>query len=151
MDKFRFKNFTPKDEDLRPFWQQGVSVLDVYRKIERELNEHIASAKPIEVHKIPPHPTWDLKRDFALRNKRLDYLTLKAVSKLNGSADTEMESGDVASPRHTTDLEGHHRLSFIPDEISDDEDDEGAEDAARLMGSLTKEDAFSSNDYSADD
>ena len=144
MEKFRFKNFTPKDDDLRPFWQEGVSVIDMCRKIERELNEKIASAKPIVVQKYPPRPTWDLKRDFSQRNRRLEYQTIQAVAKLNGTGDADMEPvSDDVSPRYMSDHDREtHKLSFVAEDISDDEDYGGfAGDAAKTLGSLQKEDA----------
>lgn len=159
MDKIRFKNFVPKDDDLRPFWQEGVSVIDVYRKIEKELNDQIASAKPIEVHKNPPQPTWDLKRDLALRNKRLDQLTLRAIAKLNCSSSedpvvmvTEPPENDSEQLYISAEAQATaHKLSFLPEELSDDEDFGGlGTDAARVMGFLTKNDAANQDEHDAD-
>jgi hypothetical protein len=136
MTEIRFKNFVPKDEDLRPLWQEGVSVASLYRSVEKEMNQAIQDARNIAASKEPTKPNWDLKRDFERRNKKLGSATLKAIAKLNGSSDVAMEE---SSPRISSSPKSH-KLSFPVEELSDDEDDTEFVKARREMGRLSKHD-----------
>ena len=138
MTQIRFKNFVPKDEDLKPLWQEGVSVSNQFRSLARELTEAAGKAKTVPASKTPLKPNWDLKRTFSSRNRKLDVLTNRAISKLNGTSDVEMETqedADVNLP------ESAQRLSFVEhvQELSDDEDADFA-DAKRFVGGLNKAD-----------
>ena len=137
MSVIRFKNFVPKDEDLRPLYQEGASVSSMYRSVERELNQAASSVKNFPVSKTPLRPNWDLKKMCYTRNKRLGVATAKAIAKLNGSADIEMEdesSGPVMP-------ESADKLSFIPhEELSEDEDDMEFKETRKMMGKISKHD-----------
>jgi hypothetical protein len=113
------------------------SVLAISRTIERELNQSIREARKCEVSKAPSQPNWDLKREFVNRYKILERETLRAIAKLNGSGDVDMEdqkhSPEHLSPRHLN----HSRLSFEED-LSDSEDD--LDEARKFTGSVSKAD-----------
>ena len=141
MAGIRFKNFVPKDEDLRPLWQEGVSVASLYRTIEKELNQAIQEARIVEPSKEPTKPNWDLKRDFERRNKKLSSATLRAIAKLNGSSDVTMD--DSSSPKAVVSPTAKQRLSFPVEELSEDEEDKDFIQAKREMGRLSKNDVGS--------
>jgi hypothetical protein len=139
MTQIRFKNFIPKDEDLKPLWQEGVSLSSEYRALEREFNEAAAKAKIVAASKTPLKPNWDLKRTFSIRNKKLENLTNRAIAKLNGTSDVDMETAEDAPDVNLP--ESAQRLSFIEhvQELSDDEDTEFNE-TKRFVGGLNKAD-----------
>ena len=140
MTNIRFRNFHPRNEDLKPLEVPGVSTSHIMRAIEKELNQSIQEAKPVTVSKTPIRPNWDLKRDFAARNKKLDHATLRAIAQLSGKGgDVSMDGQDeeeqeeryLRSPRRTA--------SFAHQELSDDDDDYTA-DARRMMSGISKHD-----------
>ena len=140
MSGIRFQNFAPKDDDLMSLYQPGVSVAEIAKSLETELNRLITDAKSVQVSKTPIRPNWDLKRDFAARNKRLDVATLRAIAVLNGRGGDEVMGADDESPRHSVTSPRSRKLSFAVDELSEDED-VGFNEAKRMMGGLSKEDA----------
>ena len=146
MTQIRFKNFVPKDEDLKPLWQEGVSVSGQYRSLEKELLETASKARAVIPSKTPLKPNWDLKRSFSLRNRKLYILTNRAISTLNGTTDIEMETKEDSTP----DIqypESAQRLSFIEhvQELSEDEDHE-LSDVKKFVGNLNKADLRSNED-----
>jgi hypothetical protein len=138
MTEIRFRNFEPKDEDLKKFYIGGVSMAGMYRSLEKEFREAVEAAKNFQVSKTPLSPNWDLKRTFNARNKKLTQATSRAIARLNGATDVEMEdetSGPVIP-------ESAERLSFVrhhQDALSDDEDDYYRE-TMRTMAGISKGD-----------
>lgn len=138
MTEFRFRNFEPKDEDLKQFYVGGVSMAGMYRSLEKEFREAVEAAKNFQVSKTPLSPNWDLKRTFNARNKKLNQATSRAIARLNGATDVEMEdetSGPVIP-------ESAERLSFVrhnQDALSDDEDDDYRA-TMRTMAGISKGD-----------
>ena len=138
MVEIRFRNFEPKDEDLKQFYQGGVSMAGMYRSLEREFREAVEAAKNFKVSQTPLRPNWDLKRTFNSRNKKLTQATARAIAQLNGTADVEMED-ETTGPVIP---ESAERLSFVkhqPDALSDDEDADFRA-AMRTMAGISKND-----------
>jgi hypothetical protein len=134
-----FRNFIPKDDDLKQFWVPPASFASKWRETEARLDQAVENAKQVQGSKTPLEPNWDLKRTFASRNAKLAIQTEKAIAKLSGSVDDteEMEEGPVLVSLPPS----AERLSFIehPAPLSDDDDDDFL-DAKRLMGSLNRSD-----------
>ena len=149
MTEIRFKNFIPKDEDLRPLWQEGVSVAGRRRALEKEFQEAVDRAKKVQVSKTALRPEWDLKRTYVTRNKQLATMTNRAIAKLSGTADTAMDTeegpfGDVQLP------ESAEKLSFIHhEELSDDEEADFLA-TKRFTGSITRAD-IGRDEYDGDE
>ena len=145
MTQIRFKNFLPKDEDLKPLWQEGVSVAFQYRALEREFNEAAAKARTVQISKTALKPNWDLKRTFSSINRKLDILTNRAIAKLNGTSDVDMDTKDDVEDVQLP--ESAQRLSFVEhvQELSDDDDTEFAE-TKKFVGGLTKADIRSNEE-----
>lgn len=140
MTIIRFRNFHPRDEALKTLELPGVSTSHIIRALEKELNQRITQAKPVTVSKTPLRPNWDLKRDLADRNRRLDKQTLRAVAELSGKAgdapileedEEDQEERYLRSPKRTA--------SFAHKQLSDDEEEYTA-DARRMMAGISKQD-----------
>ena len=120
MGEIRFRNFTPKDEELVHLVVPPVGVQEVLRDIELELNDQIATAKSglESIGKLPTKPNWDLKRQFRARNKRLDVQTAKAVAKLCGKCEEDSLEEESQEMNQVND-EVHADVN----ELSSDDDD----------------------------
>ena len=140
MTEIRFKNFIPKDEDLRRLWQEGVSVSGYRHALEKELDAAASKARQVTASKTPLKPQWDLKRIYSSRSKKLVIQTNNAIAQLNGKTDIEMDAQEEEFEEVRI-LESAQKLSFIQhvEELSDDED-EGFLDARRFTGSISKHD-----------
>jgi len=81
-----FRNYTPKDEELKP----GVLPKPNLIEIENEIKEQLASGKPqplieneIDLTTLAPQKIdWDLKRDAEKRLRVLEKRTQKAIVEL---------------------------------------------------------------------
>lgn len=84
MTTVRFRNFVPKDDDLRSLVVPPVSVDTA--GIESEFLAQVTLAKESlkSVSKKPSNPNWDLKRDFANSQRKLDIKTSRAIAELCG-------------------------------------------------------------------
>lgn len=140
MTTIRFRNFHPRDEDLKPLEVPGVCTSHIIRALEKELNQRITEAKPVTVSKTPLRPNWDLKRAFADRNRKLEKQTLRAIAELSGKAgdaprleedEEEQEERYLRSPKRTA--------SFAHKELSDDEEAYTAV-ARHMMAGISKHD-----------
>ena len=137
-DIIKFRNFIPKEEELRHFIVTQISVSEIAKSIETEMNEKIVQSKNClqKVSKNPTEPNWDLKREFASRNKRLDIQTARAIAKLAGKSVNEPMEDEAE-----VHAEIKKSVNVIDFDLSSDEDDDDWKDTKKLMSGLSKADA----------
>ena len=118
MVEIRFQNFIPKDDEFKPFVHPPVSI-DL-EQIKRAYELRVSEAKMAPFSKNPTNPNWDLKRDFANRQVKLNVRTNRAIAQLRGVALVEEEEPEEvldSAPEPTEVVE--HLI-----ELSSDEEDE---------------------------
>jgi len=81
----KFRNYAPKDEQLKTKKLEKIKPTDV----TEEISEHLEKAKPDKLFEevdlatlAPRKPDWDLKRDLAKKLDKLEKRTQKAIIEL---------------------------------------------------------------------
>jgi len=81
----KFRNYTPKDEQLKTKKIDNIKPVDV----TDGLAEHLGKAKPVKSTEevdlttlAPRKPDWDLKRDVSKRLEKVEKRTQKAIIEL---------------------------------------------------------------------
>ncbi len=134
-----FRNYTPKDEELKP----GVLPKPNLIEIENEIKEQLASGKPqpliekeIDLTTLAPQKIdWDLKRDAEKRLRVLEKRTQKAIVELIKERMKAQKNTDFAEliSVGTRDMslknnEGKQDDSKREDSESDEDEDEAVAD-----------------------
>jgi len=95
--KLKFRNYRPKDADLRKRQLPRLIIPEVLEEIEEKLDKLLLDEQNIG-DLAPKKPTWDLKRDLSRKMKKLDKKTQEAIFKLiQQKISQEMEETKIQS------------------------------------------------------
>jgi coiled-coil domain-containing protein 12 len=77
----KFRNYTPKDEELRS--KKLPPQADLVQNIQKRFEQlSVVQDEEALLSLAPQKPNWDLKRDISKKMNRLDTLTKRAVADL---------------------------------------------------------------------
>ena len=136
----QFRHFIPRDEDLKFFIANDTPLdpLRILKAIESEMMECGDKARETlkSVTKTPSEPNWDLKREFARRNKKLEFETLRAIARHAGKSMDEEDQVEESAPE-----EEPERIVDTSNVVEDDEEDpEEFREARNAMAGISRHD-----------
>jgi coiled-coil domain-containing protein 12 len=139
-----FRNYTPKDESLKP----GILPKPKLIEIEDEIKDRLESGKPqpliekeIDLTTLAPQKIdWDLKRDVDKRLRILEKRTQRAIVELIRDRLKQQKDGDLAELVST----GSKQNEQNKNESEDDDDDDDEQEQSNQTSSSGN---FTSSEY----
>ena len=139
-----FRNYTPKDEALKP----GVLPKPKLIEIENEIQDRLASGKPqpliekeIDLATLAPQKIdWDLKRDAEKKLRLLEKRTQRAIVELIRERLQQQKNADLAELVSVASRTDATKSGQNDDDDDDDEDNEQQTGDANQSQSATEDD-----------
>ena len=120
----QFRHFIPRDEDLKFFIANDTpsDPSRILKAIESEMMECGDKARETlkSVTKTPTEPNWDLKREFARRNKKLEFETVCAIARHAGRS---IDVGEEDQVEENASEEERERTVVTSNGVEEDEED----------------------------
>ena len=136
-----FRNYTPKDESLKP----GVLPKPKLIEIENEIKDRLESGKPqpliekeIDLTTLAPQKIdWDLKRDVDKRLRILEKRTQRAIVELIRDRLKQQKDGDLAELVSTGSKQNEQNKNESEDDDDDDDDEQEESNQTSSSGNFT--------------